>query len=47
MEQRVEGVISQRACAGGVELGFSDLVVVGVEMIFSNDGVELVLIVFS
>ena len=47
LEQRVEGVISQRACAGGVELGFSDLVVVGVEMIFSNEGVELVLIVFS
>ena len=47
LEQRVEGVVAQRACAGGVELGFSDLVVVGVEMVFSNGCIELVLIMFS
>ena len=40
-------MVSQRACAGGAELGFSDLVGVGVEMIFSIGCSELVLIVFS
>ena len=47
LEHLVEGVISQRAWSGGVELAIDDLVVVGVGMIFSKVCVELVLIVFG
>ena len=45
-DQHEEGLVSQRACAWGVELGCGDIVGVGVERIFSSESCELVLIVF-
>ena len=41
----MEGVVSQRTCSGGVELGHVDIVWLGVVIFFVSEGCEHMLLV--